>query len=94
MNIEPTSRQHIVRQIAKEFRFRGSQEGTQIGAVAEHLRASCVLLVLDGPQDVGNLSSTIQISRQVQRRLLPLFPDFLSNRQVVSDELTKLSQLV
>jgi len=93
MNIEPISEDHILRQITKEFRFRGRLESTQIGAVAEHLRASCVLLSLDNPQDLGNLSSTIQICRQVQRRLLPLFPDHLANPQVVSNELEKLDQL-
>lgn len=93
MNIEPTSRQYIVRQLAKEFRFDGGELATAIAAVAEHIRSSCAILGIAEDGTRLGPSSIIKICRTTHRRLYPMFKDVLSNSDSVSEEISKLDRL-
>lgn len=93
MNIEPTSRQYIVRQLAKEFRFNGGELATALGAVAEHIRSSCALLGV-GDDGVGlGSSSIVKICRTTHRRLYPLFNELLLDSDSVTAQLSNLDRL-
>lgn len=93
MNIEPTSRQYIVRQLAKEFRFNGGELATAIGAVAEHIRSSCALLAVSDDGVGLGPSSIVKICRTTHRRLYPVFKEFLLNSDSVTDQVSKLDRL-
>ena len=93
MNIEPTSRQYIIHQLTKEFRFDGGELATAIGAVAEHIRSSCAILGV-GEDGTGlGSSSIVKICRTTHRRLYPMFENILSNSDSVSVQLSKLDRL-
>jgi|GEM_PF-4103248 hypothetical protein len=93
MNIEPTSRDFILRQIEREFRFHGSNDAMKIGVIDEHLRATCLLSDLGETDENPHSLSPIKLCRQVYRRVKPLFPDLDSNLTQIAEELSSLDKI-
>jgi len=93
VNIEPTTRQYILSELAREFRFNGGELASAIGAVAEHIRSACALMAMGDEGARLDSSSVVKICRVTHRRLCPVFKEFLLNGDRVSNELSKLDML-
>lgn len=93
MKLEHTSRDGVVRHIARSFQSKGEVQATYLGVIAEHLRAGCLILgTADTPLSCG-IASSIQLCKQTSRRVTPLFPEEQNGSQVVRDELRHLQEM-
>jgi len=93
MRVEHVSREHIIRQIEKEFQSSGEVNATYLGVIAEHLRAGCLMMSAGDLTADSSVTSSIQLYKQAFRRLAPLFPELLKDDDEVRNELTHLQTL-
>jgi hypothetical protein len=93
MKIEHISREYVVRQIETKFQSVGESQATALGAVAEHLRAGCLMLGMrDGTVGESSVSS-LQLSKQVYRRVSHLFPDEVGSLEMVREVIDNLQEM-
>lgn len=93
MKVEPTSRDHIVRHIAKTFHSTGEIKATYLGVIAEQLRAGCLILGANESNGSSGLASSIRLCKQTYRRVTPLFSEYLGGADAIRDELDLLQDL-